>query len=78
MTLTVTNTGTGVGGAGGFLKLYSAALTSPPSVSTINWFGADQNIAATTQVAVDANGQVNVTAGTNATDFIIDVIGFTF
>src|SRR6476660_4153403 len=58
VTLTVTNTGTGVGGAGGFLKLYSAALTSPPSVSTINWFGAGQNIAATTQVAVDANSQV--------------------
>jgi hypothetical protein len=78
VTLTVTNTGTGVGGAGGFLKLFSGALTTPPSISTINWFGGDQNIAVTTQVAVDANGHVNVFAGANQTDFIIDVIGYTF
>lgn len=78
VTLTVTNTGTGVGGAGGFLKLFSGAITTPPSISTINWFGGGQNIATTTQVAVDANGQVNVFAGANQTDFIIDVIGYTF
>jgi len=78
VTLTVTNTGTGVGGAGGFLKLFSGALSTPPSISTINWFGGGQNIATTTQVAVDANGQVNVFAGANQTDFIIDVIGYTF
>jgi len=78
VTLTVTNTGTGVGGAGGFLKLFSGAITTPPSVSTINWFGGGQNIATTTQVAVDATGQVNVFAGANQTDFIIDVIGYTF
>jgi len=78
VTLTVTNTGTGVGGAGGFLKLFSGALSAPPSISTINWFGPDQNIAVTTQVAVDATGHVNVFAGANQTDFIIDVLGFTF
>ena len=78
VTLTVTNTGTGVGGAGGFLKLFSGAITSPPSISTINWFGGGQNLATTTQVAVDAAGQVNVFAGANQTDFIIDVIGYTF
>jgi hypothetical protein len=78
VTLTVTNTGTGVGGAGGFLKLFSGALSTPPSISTINWFGGGQNIATTTQVAVDENGQVNVFAGANQTDFIIDVIGYTF
>ena len=78
VTLTVTNTGTGVGGAGGFLKLFSGAVTTPPSISTINWFGGDQNIAVTTQVAVDASGHVNVFAGANQTDFIIDVIGYTF
>src|SRR4051812_14950303 len=48
VTLTATNTGTGVGGAGGFLKLYSAALSTPPAISTINWFGGGQNIATTT------------------------------
>jgi len=77
VTLTVTNTGTGVGGAGGFLKLYSGALTTPPAISTINWFGGNQNLAVQTQVAVDATGNVNVLAGANATDFIIDVVGFT-
>jgi len=77
VTLTVTNTGTGVGGAGGFLKLFSGAIATPPSISTINWFGPNQNIATTTQVAVDATGSVNVFAGANQTDFIIDVVGFT-
>lgn len=78
VTLTVTNTGTGVGGAGGFLKLYSAALATPPSISNINWFGGGQSLAVTTQVAVDSNGRVNVFAGANATDFVIDVIAFVF
>jgi len=78
VTLTVTNTGTGVGGPGGFLKIYNADLGTPPSISNINWFGANQNLAVTTQVAVNANGQVKVTDGANATDFIVDVIGFVF
>jgi len=77
VTLTVTNTGTGVGGAGGFLKLFSGAQATPPSISTINWFGGGQNLATTTQVAVDATGSVNVFAGANQTDFIIDVVGYT-
>ena len=63
VTLTVTNTGSGVGGAGGFVKLYSGALTTAPSISTINWFGPGQNLATTTQVAVDATGHVNVLRG---------------
>src|SRR4051794_33185306 len=78
VTLTVTNTGSGTGGAGGFVKLYSAATTTIPSISTINWFGPGQNLATTTQVAVDATGHVNVLAGANTTDVIIDVIGYTF
>jgi len=77
VTLTVTNTGSGVGGPGGFVKLYSAAVTTIPAISTINWFGPNQNLATTTQVAVDATGHVKVLAGANATDFIIDVVGFT-
>jgi hypothetical protein len=78
VTLTVTETGTGVGGAGGFLNLYSAALPTPPLTSSINWAGADQNIAVTTQVAVDASGSVKVTDGANSTHFVIDVIGYLF
>jgi hypothetical protein len=78
VTLTVTNTGSGVGGVGGFVKLYSGALTTIPSISTINWFGPGQNLATTTQVAVDATSHVNVLAGANTTDVVIDVIGYTF
>jgi hypothetical protein len=78
VTLTVTDTTVGVGGPGGFLTLYSAALATPPSTSTINWTGAGQNLATTTQVVVDASGSVKVTDGANATNFVIDVIGYVF
>jgi len=78
VTLTVTDTTVGVGGPGGFLTLYSADLATPPSTSTINWTGAGQNLATTTQVAVSANGSVKVTDGANNTNFVIDVIGYTF
>jgi hypothetical protein len=78
VTLTVTDTTVGVGGAGGFLSLYSAALTTPPATSAINWTGAGQNLATTTQVAIDVSGSVKVTDGANATNFVIDVIGYTF
>jgi hypothetical protein len=78
VTLTVTDTTVGVGGPGGFLTLYSAALTAVPSTSTINWTGAGQNLATTTQVAVSANGSVKITDGANNTNFVIDVIGYVF
>jgi hypothetical protein len=78
VTLTATNTTAGVGGPGGFLTMYSAALTAVPSTSSINWTGAGQNVAVTTQVAVDSLGRVKVTAGANAADFVLDVIGYTF
>ena len=60
------------------MKLYSAALGTPPSTSSINWTGAGQNLAVTTQVAVDASGQVKITAGANPTNFVVDVIGYLF
>jgi hypothetical protein len=78
VTLTATDTTEGVGGPGGFLKIYSAALGTPPSTSSINWTGAGQNIAVTTQVAVDASGQIKVTDGSNSTNFVVDVIGYLF
>ena len=74
VTLTVTETT----GAGGFLKLYSAALATAPATSSINWAGVNQNLAVTTQVAVDASGSVKVQGGANATHFVIDVIGYLF
>ncbi|MGZ4700565.1 MAG: CHRD domain-containing protein [Ilumatobacteraceae bacterium] len=73
VTLTVTSTV----GPGGFLKLYSAAITEP-ATSSINWAGANQNLAVTTQVAVDSADQVKVTGGANSTHFVIDVIGYLF
>ena len=78
VTLTVTETATGVGGNGGFLTMYNAALTTQPATSSINWAGVDQNVAVSTQVAVDASGSVKVAAGANATHFVIDVIGYLY
>ncbi|MEY2446263.1 MAG: hypothetical protein QOE00_2843 [Ilumatobacteraceae bacterium] len=78
VTLTVTDTTAGVGGTGGFLKAYSAALATPPATSSINWTGVDQNIAVNAQVAVDASGQIKITDGANATHFVVDVVGFLF
>jgi hypothetical protein len=78
VTLTATNTTAGVGGPGGFLTMYNADLTATPSTSSINWTGAGQNVAVTTTVAVDVLGRVKVTDGANATDFVLDVIGYTF
>jgi hypothetical protein len=73
VTLTVASTS----GNGGFLKLYSAAITEP-ATSSINWSTAGENVAVSTTVAVDATGQVKVTAGANSTHFVIDVIGYLF
>lgn len=72
VTLTVTET---VGG--GYLKMYSAASTEP-ATSSINWFANNQTFAVSTQVAVDAAGQVKVTSGPGATQFVIDVVGYLF
>jgi hypothetical protein len=78
VTLTVTETTVGVGGPGGFLTMYNAALTTQPSTSSINWAGVDQNVAVNAQVAVDPAGMVKVAAGANATHFVIDVLGFLY
>ncbi len=74
VTLTVTETV----GAGGFLKMYSAALTAAPATSSINWAGANQNLAVSTQVAVSEALSVKVTGGANATHFVIDVVGYLY
>ena len=72
VTLTVTET---VGG--GYLKMYSAATTEP-ATSNINWFANNQTFAVSTQVAVDAAGQVKITSGPSSTQFIVDVVGYLF
>jgi hypothetical protein len=63
---------------GGFLKIYSNALTAQPATSSVNWYESGSIVGADTTVAVDATGKVKVTAGANQTHFIIDVVGFVF
>jgi hypothetical protein len=61
--------------AAGFLSVYSAALTSPPATSTMNWNGHDD--AVTTTVKVDATGSVKITIGPDGgADVVIDVLGY--
>ena len=70
VTLTITQT---VGA--GFVKLYSAAI-GEPSTSSINWSAPDQILSVSTPVAVDAQGRVKITAGVNATQVVVDVVGY--
>ncbi|MGD9705710.1 MAG: CHRD domain-containing protein [Acidimicrobiia bacterium] len=72
--LTVTDTQ----GAGGFLKIYSNALTTEPATASVNWAGPNAIIGETGPVAVDAEAKVKVTAGVNGTHFVIDVVGFVY
>lgn len=62
---------------GGFLTIYSNAVTQP-ATSSVNWKAAAQDIAVGTQVAVDSTGSVKVTDGIGgaATHFVIDVVGY--
>ncbi len=72
--LTVTDTL----GEGGFLKMYSAALTTAPATASVNWDGPNRIVGETGPVAVDAAGNVKITAGVNGTHFVIDVVGFVY
>jgi len=71
VTLTITQTE-----GAGFVKLYSAALTSEPPTSSINWGSPDQILSVATPVAVDDQGRVKITGGVSATNVIIDVVGY--
>jgi hypothetical protein len=62
----------------GFLKLYSAALTTEPATSAANWYQTNSIVGSDATVAVDAQGRVKVTAGVNSTHFVIDVVGYIF
>ena len=72
--LTVTDTV----GEGGFLKMYSAALTTEPATASVNWDGPGRIVGETGPVAVDAEANVKITAGVNSTHFVIDVVGFVY
>ncbi len=70
VTLTATET------AGpGFLSIFSAA-SDEPLTSNLNFTTAGLSVAVSTQVAVDASGQIKVLAGAAGTHFIVDVVGY--
>jgi hypothetical protein len=54
----------------------SAALTAEPPTTSINWGAPDQILSVSTPVAVDAQGRVKITGGVNATNVVIDVVGY--
>jgi hypothetical protein len=61
--------------AAGFATVYSNALATAPTASTINWNGHD--VAITTPVKVDSTGSVKITIGPDGgADIVIDVIGY--
>lgn len=62
----------------GFLRLYSAALTTEPGTSAANWYQSNSIVGSDATVAVDAEGRVKVTARENTTHFVIDVVGYVF
>jgi len=66
---------TGTEGAGGYVGAYSAAISSWPGNSSINWFGASQNLANGVTCAVDGTGKIKLHGGENNTHVIVDIIG---
>jgi hypothetical protein len=61
----------------GFLTVYSAASPLPQATS-LNFGAAGAAVTVSTQVAVDADGSVKLTAGPAGFHVIIDVTGYTF
>ncbi|MGZ4769734.1 MAG: hypothetical protein ACXVLX_13915 [Ilumatobacteraceae bacterium] len=71
LTVTVTETE----GAGGFVAVRPAG-TSYHGTSSINWFGANQSLAATVISGVDSNRQITLRAGAQSTHIVVDVTGY--
>ncbi|MGD9792778.1 MAG: hypothetical protein AB7V43_04790 [Acidimicrobiia bacterium] len=71
MNITLVNT---VGG--GFLTVFSAALTSVPGTSSVNWFESDQILSNLQVSAIDSSARIKIYSGANVTDVIVDVIGY--
>ena len=71
--LTITDT---VGG--GWLKMYSAALTTEPATAAANWSQSGSTLGSDSTVGVDAEGRVKILAGFGSTHFVIDVVGYVF
>ncbi len=67
---------TGTEGAGGYVGAYSAAVPTWPGNSSVNWFGAGQNLANGVTCAVDGTGKIKLHGGDNNTHVIVDIIGY--
>ena len=65
----------------GFLKAYSAALTTEPPTAALNWDKSEAIIGEEQMVAVDNLGRIKLTAGpqnTGSTHVVVDVTGFVY
>jgi hypothetical protein len=74
--IAVTNTG-----GPGFLKAYSAALTTQPPTAALNWYEANAIVGSESHVAVDAFGHIKLSAGpenTGTAHVVVDVVGFIY
>jgi hypothetical protein len=70
-TLTVTNTE----GPGGFVSAYQAGIPWPGN-SSVNWIGANQDVANTVLCAVSADSKIILRGGNFPTNVIVDVAGW--
>ncbi len=68
---------TGTTGAGGYLAVNPGGITTV-GASTINWFGAGQNLANGVTLTLNATRQLTVVcgAGGGSTHFIVDIAGY--
>jgi hypothetical protein len=69
--LTVTETE----GTGGFVAVFPANVAWPGN-SSINWFGAGQNLANSVTTAVDPTASIKIRGGAASTHVVIDRIGW--
>ena len=69
--LTITETE----GSGGFVAVFPANQAWPGN-SSINWFGANQNLANNVVTAVDATGAIKIRGAVAHTHVVIDVQGY--
>jgi hypothetical protein len=59
----------------GFLSVYSAALSDPPAISSVNWTASGQTVANLTVSATEFARLKVTCGGTGSAHFIIDVLG---
>jgi hypothetical protein len=71
ITLTVTDTE----GSGGFVAVRPAG-TGYAGTSSINWFGTNQNLAATVISQLGGDRQLTMRGGFQSTNFLVDVTGY--